>query len=55
VKTFEDAWSLVTSPSYIYNDKMLDIVEDFARYLERAKLPIPSEVQTKQNSLSDDV
>lgn len=55
VKTFEDAWSLVTSPSYIYNDRMLDIVEDFARYLDRAKLPIPSEVQTKLNSLPDDV
>jgi len=49
VKTFEDSWSLVTSPNYIYSDKLPEIVEDFVRYLEKAKLPIPSEVQTQQN------
>jgi len=55
VKTFEDAWSLVTSLSYVYNDRFPEIMEDFVRYLENAKLPIPSEVQAKQNLMPDDV
>jgi len=55
VKTFEDAWSQVTSLNYVYNDRFPEIMEDFVRYLENAKLPIPSEVQAKQNLVPDDV
>jgi hypothetical protein len=54
VKTFEDAWNLVTSPNFVHQDKLPEITEDLVRYLEKAKLPIPVEVQKEQNLLSDD-
>lgn len=54
VKTFEDAWSLVTSPTFKHKDKLPEIVEDLLRYLEKAKLVIPSEVEAKQKDLLDD-
>ncbi len=54
VKTFEDAWNLVTAPNFVHRDKLPEITEDLVRYLEKAKLPIPVEVQKEQNLLSND-
>lgn len=45
VKSFEDAWSLVTSPTFIHKDKAEEIKSDLLRYLENGGYEIPSEVK----------
>jgi len=43
VKTFEDAWKLVTSPNFVHKDKFEEIKQDLARYLTNAGYVIPTE------------
>ena len=45
VKTFEDAWTLVSSPDFIYADKREEIKEDLRRYLSNGGYVIPNEIQ----------
>jgi hypothetical protein len=45
VKTFEDAWSIVSSPNFIYADKVEEIKEDLKRYLTNGGFVIPNEIQ----------
>lgn len=45
VKTFEDAWKIVTSPNYVHKDKVDGIREDLIRYLENGGYEIPSEIK----------
>ena len=44
VKTFEDVWSIVTSPNFKYNDRLEEIRQDLIRYLNNAGYIIPTEV-----------
>jgi hypothetical protein len=45
VKTFEDVWSIVSSPDFIHSDKFEDIKKDLLRYLENGGYEIPVEVR----------
>ena len=45
VKTFEDVWSIVSSPDFIHSDKMESIKEDLIRYLKNGGYEIPMEVR----------
>lgn len=44
VKTFEDAWKIVTSPNYIYSDKLEKIKESLIKYLNNGGFEIPTEL-----------
>ena len=44
VKTFEDAWKIVTSPGFEYADRIEEIKQDLIRYLTNAGYVIPTEV-----------
>jgi hypothetical protein len=44
VKTFEDAWKIVTSPGFKYGDRIEDIKQDLIRYLTNAGYVIPTEI-----------
>jgi hypothetical protein len=44
VKTFEDAWELVSSDNFKHKDKLGEIKDDFVRYLERGDYEIPDEI-----------
>jgi hypothetical protein len=44
VKTFEDAWKLVTSPNFIYADKVENIKDNLLKYLTNGGFEIPTEL-----------
>ena len=44
VKTFEDVWKIVTSPNFIYSDKLEKIKENLVKYLTNGGFEIPSEI-----------
>ncbi len=44
VKTFEDAWRIVSSPDFVYKTKLEEIKQDLVRYLTNAGYVIPTEV-----------
>ncbi len=44
VKTFEDAWVLVSSPGFKYAEQLEDIKEDLKRYLTNGGYVIPTEI-----------
>lgn len=50
VSTFEDAYALVTSPDYVYADRLRGIEDELVRFLKRVKLPVPDEVRRNINS-----
>lgn len=45
IKTFEDAWKIVTSPNFVYKEKISEIANDLVRYLGQAGYVIPNEVK----------
>lgn len=44
VKTFEDVWKIVSSPDFIYSDKLEKIKENLLKYLTNGGFEIPSEI-----------
>jgi hypothetical protein len=44
IRTFEKAWKVVTSPSYIYSDKVEEIKDNLIKYLQRGGFEIPTEL-----------
>jgi hypothetical protein len=44
VKTFEDVWKIVTSPNFIYSDKLEKIKENLVKYLTNGGFEIPVEI-----------
>ena len=45
IKTFEDAWKLVTANNFVHKDKLSEISNDLVRYLGQAGYIIPKEVE----------
>jgi hypothetical protein len=44
VKSFEDVFKIVNSPSFDLYDKLPEIKERYIQYLDRVKLPVPIEI-----------
>jgi hypothetical protein len=47
VRTFEDAIHIINAPDFKWKDKKEEILENYVRFLNRVKLPIPAEVSAK--------
>jgi hypothetical protein len=45
LKSFEDAWKIVSSPNYIYSDKKDEIRDNLERYLTNGGFEIPTEIK----------
>lgn len=44
VKTFEDVWKIVSSPNFIYSDKLEKIKDNLIKYLTNGGFEIPAEI-----------
>jgi len=44
VKSFEDVFKIINSPSFDLYDKLPEIKERYIEYLDRVKLPVPTEI-----------
>ena len=45
LKSFEDAWKIVSSPSFVHADKKQEIRDDLERYLVNGGFEIPTEIK----------
>jgi hypothetical protein len=45
VKTFEQVFKIITSPDFIYKDKLPEIKKKFIELCNRTNLPIPPEME----------
>jgi hypothetical protein len=46
VKTFEQVFKIITSPNFVYKDKLPEIKKKFVELCNRTNLPIPPEIET---------
>jgi hypothetical protein len=46
IKTFEDLFSIITGPDFDLKEKLPEIKQRYIDYMERVKLPIPSELNS---------
>ena len=45
LKSFEDAWKIVSSPDYLHADKKEEIRDNLERYLINGDFDIPTEIK----------